>query len=161
MHESKGLYSNKVLYGVYNNILLILGLFSIAWLLRYLFKVKPKSGRKAVTRRAKADSQTASRYSAVSIQCSGTECQAARAVQGMRFLGMDAPNLPLNDCTSAKCNCRYSHYGDRRSGILERRVLACSMKEDLMLPTSNDQREGMGRRASDWELAYQMNPPIS
>jgi hypothetical protein len=35
------------------------------------------------------------------------------------------------------------------------------MKEDLMLPTSNDQREGMGRRASDWELAYQMNPPIS
>ncbi len=146
---------------MYNNILLILGLISVAWLLRYLFKVKPRSGRKAVTSRAKADSQTASRYSAVSIQCSGAECQAARAVQGMRFLGEDAPNLPLNDCTSPKCICRYSHYDDRRSSLLDRRVLAHSMKEDLGSSRSNDQREGLGRRASDWELAYQLNPPVS
>ena len=35
------------------------------------------------------------------------------------------------------------------------------MTEDLMLSEENDQRLGLGRRASDWELAYQMNPSIN
>ena len=146
---------------MHDNILLLLGFISVAWILRYFFKGKFNSGRKEVTSRVKVASQAIARYPAVSIQCSGTECQAARGIQGIRFLGMDAPSLPLNDCTSPRCNCKYYHYSDRRSGHLERRVLACSTEEELTFSSRNDQRAGLGRRASDWELAYQMNPSVS
>jgi len=143
------------------NILLILGLAVITWPLFHLFKARPESGGGATEKRARAgSSRAATPYAAVSIKCSGMECQATSAIQGKRYIGTEAPTLPLSDCTSEKCTCRYFHHNDRRNEDLGRRILAYSMKEDIMFSGGDDRRLGMGRRASDWETAYQMNPSI-
>ena len=141
----------------------IFGFITIAWLLLYLFKTnsKQKPVHRAKPKKLKTHSQPIPHYSAVSIDCSGAECEAARAIHGVRFLGREAPNLPLGECSSPMCECKYSHYLDRRNDNQERRLKAYSMTEDLMISEEYDQRLGLGRRASDWELAYQMNPSIN
>ncbi len=139
------------------------GLIAAAWLVQYLFKTnsKQKPVHRAKPKKVKTSSQATPHYSAVSIDCSGAECEAAKAIHGVRFLGREAPSLPLSECSSPTCECKYSHHPDRRNGNQERRFNAQSMKEDLMFSDEDDQRFGLGRRASDWELAYQMNPSIN
>jgi hypothetical protein len=57
----------------------------------------------------------AGRYQAVSIRARASACEAARACGTERFLSLEAPSLPLNDCSKpAQCQCRYRHHGDRR-----------------------------------------------
>lgn len=42
-------------------------------------------------------------------------CDAARAIDGKRFLAEEAPMLPLSDCDAAKCKCSYRRFSDRRT----------------------------------------------
>jgi hypothetical protein len=95
-------------------------------------------------------------YPAVSIRCSGG-CDAAQGLRGVRFLGDEAPPLPLENCTAETCHCRYVHHVDRRTGILDRRRTRGEESQDPLV--QEDQREGHGRRASDWIAAYQLNIP--
>ena len=98
-------------------------------------------------------------YSAVSIRCAGP-CEAALSVKGQRFLGSEAPALPLQGCSAETCHCRYVHHVDRRTGILDRR--SNRGEGEASSPSGSqqeDQREGRGRRASDWIAAYQLNVP--
>jgi len=88
------------------------------------------------------------RFNAVSI-ISGSECcSEIKAIKGKRFIPQEVPILPLQDCSSNKCNCRYAHHVDRRCGT-QRRALH-SIEGDA--PTSSQKqigRESKGRRPND------------
>jgi hypothetical protein len=103
------------------NILLFAAL---ALLVLIFLKVKLSKGSSAGAPRAPKANRTSSArqsgharspYAAVSIQCPDDACQPVRALDGQRFLEMEAPITPLSDCTSTKCQCRYRHHADRRS----------------------------------------------
>lgn len=62
-------------------------------------------------------SSSASAFKAVAIVCDDAiACPAARALDGKRFLGAEAPKLPLPDCTTDVCTCTFHHHPDRRKG---------------------------------------------
>ena len=55
------------------------------------------------------------RFGAVEIRTRRDACDSARALEGQRFLSKDAPALPLRDCTTAQCACRFTKLSDRRT----------------------------------------------
>jgi hypothetical protein len=59
--------------------------------------------------------KTGGRFGAVEIRLRNTACEAARALEGQRFLSKDAPALPLPACSAAKCSCSFAKLSDRRS----------------------------------------------
>ena len=97
-------------------------------------------------------------YPAVSVRCA-SQCDAQLAIKGQRFLGSEAPSLPLAGCTASLCDCRYVHHVDRRTGNLDRRQLPQSALDTVVANAADDLRHGRGRRASDWAAAYQMHVP--
>ena len=48
-------------------------------------------------------------YHAVSIEPGRNCCHEARELKGKRFLSREAPTLPLRNCSSDNCLCRYEH----------------------------------------------------
>ena len=60
--------------------------------------------------KAKPDTQ----YHAVSLKFSSNACEAAKTMEGKRFLSSAAPRIPLADCDVLECKCRFVHYKDRR-----------------------------------------------
>ena len=42
-------------------------------------------------------------------------CEAARALEGERFLANQSPALPLAGCSKARCDCRFAKLSDRRT----------------------------------------------
>ncbi len=76
-------------------------------------------------------------------------CEAARQIEGKRFLVCDVPPIPVPDCTSANCQCSYVRHNDRRSWYEDRRALF-SLKADLHTIGGNTERRSKeGRRADD------------
>jgi hypothetical protein len=61
------------------------------------------------------DKKPAGRFGAVAIRVRKGACDAARALEGQRFLAKDAPPLPLPQCTSAQCSCGFAKLSDRRT----------------------------------------------
>lgn len=53
-------------------------------------------------------------YHAVSIKFDSNACDAAKAMEGRRFLSSAAPRLPLPDCKGLECRCHFIHHKDRR-----------------------------------------------
>lgn len=85
-------------------------------------------------------------YHAVEVRSSDGACDAARAIQGKRFLSTEAPLIPLPMCKRSSCSCAYVHFDDRRS----------HQRRDVYARTANqidqrldDKRAGVGRRQSD------------
>jgi len=69
------------------------------------------------------DTRTASRaerprptppYRGVSIKLQEDSCAGARQIAGKRFLACAAPLLPIDNCDSSTCRCRYARFDDRR-----------------------------------------------
>ncbi len=89
-------------------------------------------------------SRVANPYHAVSIEPGLKACAEARKLEGRRFLSSSAPMLPLKDCTSRTCQCRYVHHSDRRSQR-ERRMLLHNPRAHKM----DERRSGGGRRMTD------------
>jgi hypothetical protein len=86
------------------------------------------------------------RWAAVSVVTTGGGCEAARALKGKRFLGADAPRLPLNECaTPGACRCAYRKYADRREGP-RREEEETGMRRSI---TQADRRVRRGRRSTD------------
>lgn len=56
------------------------------------------------------------RFHAVSIRFGAGACAASRDLHGRRFLSGTAPALPLENCSSDDCQCRFVHFSDRRGG---------------------------------------------
>ncbi len=61
-------------------------------------------------------SQANTAYHAVSIKFSSSACNAAKDMEGRRFLSTAAPKLPLAGCQNLDCSCRFVHHKDRRAG---------------------------------------------
>jgi hypothetical protein len=53
-------------------------------------------------------------WHAVAIAAPASACAAAQACKGKRFLSRDAPQLPLAECDTTQCECKYRHFPDRR-----------------------------------------------
>jgi len=70
----------------------------------------------ATQRRAPEQAKPAGgRFGAVEIRIRSGACQAARSLEGQRFLSKEAPTLPLPACTAAQCTCKFAKWSDRRS----------------------------------------------
>jgi len=72
----------------------------------------PRAKRPLASRPVK--STATSKFHAVSISCSSTACDAARALVDTRTLSEQAPLLPLPECDAVECACRFVHHTDRR-----------------------------------------------
>ncbi|MEQ1801712.1 MAG: hypothetical protein ABL989_07320 [Gammaproteobacteria bacterium] len=92
----------------------------------------PRPARQQASARAQAAAQSTGRHQAsakapaglnrkqtrkfhgVSVKPGPHACQAAQDLVGQRFLPDEAPAMPLAACDLTKCQCAYSHHGDRR-----------------------------------------------
>lgn len=90
------------------------------------------------------DRRRNSAYHAVSITAGHPSCEAAKQLGTLRFLTGHAPSLPLAGCDVHPCECRYSHYADRRTG-LDRRVEVDGKPPHGLA----ERRHNHGRRAGD------------
>ena len=54
------------------------------------------------------------KFHGVSVKPGLHACKAVQELVGQRFLPDEAPAMPLAACDQAKCQCAYSHHGDRR-----------------------------------------------
>jgi hypothetical protein len=90
---------------------------------------------------------SATRWSAVAVVSTSGACEAARAMKGKRFLGAEAPRLPLKDCTSpAGCRCTYRKYADRRAGPRREEDQTGMRRSGL---AQQERRVRRGRRSTD------------
>ena len=91
--------------------------------------------------------KTTARWSAVSIVPGSGSCEAVLALKGRRFLGAEAPRIPLAECPSAQsCRCVYRKYSDRRAGP-RRTEEHTGMRRTAT--SGQERRIGRGRRSSD------------
>jgi hypothetical protein len=88
--------------------------------------------------------KAANPWHAVSIAPGPRACDAARSLSGQRFLSREAPALPLKDCETAGCTCRYEHHDDRRDGPRRAQELGASI--DGYLDDERRAQEGRDRR---------------
>ncbi len=109
------------------------------WLLRRRIDAEVRGSGRPVEHR-----RIGNPYHAVSIEAGAKACEAAREVDGKRFLSSAAPMLPLKDCACTTCHCRYVHHSDRRA-VRERRVNFANPHAHAM----NERRINGGRRISD------------
>ncbi len=93
--------------------------------------------------------QSKGNFHAVSIKFDADACLHAKALQGRRFLASEAPNLPLDNCDAAKCNCRFVHHEDRRSGKDRRSPFGSAGMGAVTGRFEAERREGGDRRRPD------------
>ena len=93
-------------------------------------------------------------YHAVSIKFSSNACQAAKDMEGRRFLSSAAPRLPLPECQVLDCSCRFVHHKDRRAGKDRRSPFAASGYGGGTGKYEKESRQGKDRRHSDDEDLY-------
>ena len=86
-------------------------------------------------------------FIAVSLVCESESCEEIGVLEDQRFLVNEAPAIPLQQCTSEVCGCRYHHYKDRRSHSDRRQTPKRAGGEEGF-----DRRGIRGRRKSDWSL---------
>ena len=55
-------------------------------------------------------------FHAVSIKFASSACDAAKALEGKRFLSTAAPRIPLPECDVLECKCRFVHRRRRGDG---------------------------------------------
>jgi hypothetical protein len=94
--------------------------------------------------RAEAPRKTkpAGRFGAIEIRTRRSACDAARALEGQRFLTKDAPLLPLKGCTAVQCSCSFGKLSDRRTD--GRRLEHGGLSASLFL--TNSRRKKRDRR---------------
>ena len=92
---------------------------------------------------------SSSQYHAVSIKYDSNACEAARAMDGRRFLSNAAPRLPLPECDALECNCRFSHHKDRRTGKDRRSPFGAAGFGGGTGSFEKERREKAGRRQED------------
>lgn len=77
------------------------------------------------------------------IKTRGRGCAQVQAFKGKTFLADEAPAIPLADCTSSNCGCRYMHLADRRQEQRRSTFASGSMHYEV---AGNDRRKGRDRR---------------
>ena len=117
------------------------------WFLQSRSNKRPQAARTKI----RQENNRSNRYHAVTVIPGDCSCSAVAALDGQRFLTSEnVPNLPVLDCSSANCTCRYVHHEDRRGAHGNRRV-GYSMQTELYGLDSQitDRRGKRGRRATD------------
>jgi hypothetical protein len=123
-------------------MILILGLLVAAWWL-----VRKRREKLAEPRAPQPRPKTAqSQFHAVSIRYTGRACAAAQNMDGRRFLASAAPKLPLPECDSLECTCRFAHHEDRRSHKDRRSPFGPGGTAGLTGSFKTEQRTGHDRR---------------
>ncbi|MFK8050920.1 MAG: hypothetical protein AB8B81_21010 [Halioglobus sp.] len=108
-----------------------------------------KSKSKKSSTNSEALSSASKSYKAVTIGPGPNACEAVLSFDGKRFLSGDAPILPLTDCGSSTCTCKYVHHEDRRDTSEDRRQ-PFSMRTDLHGSGGEEERrQRAGRRGPD------------
>jgi hypothetical protein len=104
-----------------------------------------------VARRPKEDKNapqpkkaSGARFGSVEIRTRAGACDAARALEGQRFLAKDAPALPLPACTAGKCTCTFSKLPDRRTE--ERRLEHGGLSAAMFLDKNRREKRDRRRR---------------
>jgi hypothetical protein len=85
-------------------------------------------------------------YHAVSIHQDARACPSALDMGNRRFLAADAPIIPLAECTSPHCDCKYAHHKDRRRDDGDRRTIGSGLH---LQSDREERRRGLGRRVDD------------
>lgn len=102
---------------------------------------------------------SASAFKAVAIVCDDTRaCPAARALDGERFLGTEAPKLPLPDCTANVCTCTFHHHQDRRKGPRRAEETGVFAPQ---FDGKDERHASPGRRSSDIDEADPADGPAA
>ena len=115
------------------------------WILKPTARIK--SARR-VPANAKAPAKQHNLYQAASINYGGCACTAVKALGEKRFLANRAPQVPLADCDSGKCQCRYIRHADRRAG--EDRRDQYGLQTDLHVVAGKEEhRVKSNRRRND------------
>lgn len=108
---------------------------------------KSKTKKKAAS--SEATSTASKSFTAVTLAPGPDACEAVLSFGRKRFLSGDAPILPLTDCGSSSCTCKYVHYEDRRD-VSEDRRQPFSMRTDLHGSAGEEERrQRAGRRGPD------------
>ena len=122
---------------------------AVALLIGWLFiRHRNKTAEKQEPASLKDTGSTA--YHAVSIKFDKNACEAAKAMEGKRFLSSAAPRLPLPECNALECRCHFLHYKDRRMRRDRRSPFAAAGFGDGGTGTfEKERRERPDRRKSD------------
>jgi hypothetical protein len=133
-----------------NRVDIVFSVIAIALLIGLFIFVRKRPASEAArpARPATKMSDTGSRFHAVSIRYGSGACDAAREMEGRRFLSSAAPKLPLPGCNAAECRCRFKHHEDRRSGQDRRNVWGQGFGSGTTGQYPKEQRKGRDRRRS-------------
>ena len=126
----------------------LVGLVVVLMLLWYLL-MRRSSGSAATQQPRLEQTEAGGDFHAVSIKFDADACLNAKALQGRRFLASDAPNLPLDNCDAARCNCRFVHHDDRRSGKDRRSPFGSAGMGAVTGRFEKERRDGDDRRQHD------------
>ena len=135
----------------------VASLFAIAALIGLFIFVRRRSAQENVRPAPRNNplSAQSNKFHAVSIKYSQNACQAARDMEGRRFLSSAAPRIPLPECDAMECSCKFVHHKDRRAGKDRRNPWGQGLGSTGTGNYRQEQRGGSDRRASP------TNPTIS
>ena len=103
------------------------------------------TARRRAPKQVRRKQPAAPQFGAVEIRARAAACEAARALQGRRYLSSEAPALPLAACTATACSCAFVKLSDRRTD--ERRLEHASLSASMFL--AENRRRRSGRREED------------
>lgn len=92
------------------------------------------------------------RWKAVKVEKGLFCCQKVELIVDKVFLVDEAPVLPLAQCDSKECSCKYIHLDDRREE--DDRRESTEYADALYGRDNSDRRKGKGRRATDMAARY-------
>ncbi len=87
-------------------------------------------------------------YRSCTIESGPEACAAVASLRKQRFLQVEAPLLPLQECGRIHCSCRYRWHDDRRSRDGDRHALG-GARSLAYSRTARERRRADGRRADD------------
>jgi len=103
---------------------------------------KPK--RKLEEKKISSTTAANNPYHAVSIRHEANACPSVLGMGKRRFLSGEVPIIPLPECNSTHCDCKYIHHKDRRSRDGERRSISQGRSSGR-----KERRTVLGRREND------------
>lgn len=127
---------------------ILTSIVAIAVLLILFYFVRKRSGSENVrpVERRVSTSATGTKFHAVSLKYAANACDAAKDMEGRRFLSSAAPKIPLPECDALECKCRFVHHKDRRSGDDRRNVWGQGFGSGSTGQYPKEQRKGSDRR---------------
>ncbi|MBE9538468.1 MAG: hypothetical protein IMF06_05255 [Proteobacteria bacterium] len=115
----------------------------------WLLKSGPKNRHaRKLSRKAQRPGKLHKLYHSASINYGGCACTAVKSLGETRFLAEHAPQIPLPNCDSNKCQCRYVRHEDRRVEE-DRRSLYCLQADLHIVAGEEEHRSKKGRRRTD------------